>query len=157
MFVGDEGGTADIFEEVPAILVVIVAIFIFLLTIAEGFSSHSERRRDDRLTDQLDSFCDSVLSFEPLLFDSEPGRFDSFKLDGVGVEKLHDSFLPDALGFHYNVTITDVSLYELKYNWSAGEKDIESETSRRTSVPVIVSTAYGQNHPALMSIAIWEA
>ena len=60
MFVRDEAGTVDIFEEIPAILVVIVAIFIFLMTIAEGFVSYSERREEDRLTQQLESFGDSI-------------------------------------------------------------------------------------------------
>lgn len=157
MFVRDETGTVDIFEEVPAILVVIVAVFIFLMTVAEGFISYSERKEDDRLTQQLESFCDSLLSFELLLFDSEMGRFDSFRLDAEGREKLHDSFRPDMLGFHYNVTIADVGLYEEKYDWSAGEEVGESAMSRTTSVPVIVSNAYGQNHPALMRVTIWEA
>lgn len=156
MVVGDEAGTVDIFEEVPAILVVIVAIFIFLMTIAEGFVSYSERTEEDRLAQQLESFCDSILSFELLLFDSEMGRFNSFRLDAEGREKLHDSFRPDMLGFHYNVTIADVGLYEEKYDWSAGEEVRESTLSRTTSVPVIISNAYGQNHPAMMRVTIWE-
>jgi hypothetical protein len=43
MPVEDDTGSVDIFEEVPAILVVVVATFIFLMTIAEGFISYSER------------------------------------------------------------------------------------------------------------------
>jgi hypothetical protein len=157
MSVGNEVGTVDIFEEVPAILVVVVGIFIFLMTIAEGFISYSERKEEDHLTRQLVSFCDSVLSSEALLFDSEQGRFDSFRLDTEGRERLHDSFRPDVLGFHYNVTITDVSLYVEKYNWSAGERIGESVQLRTTSVPVIISNGYGQHHPAWMTVTIWEA
>jgi hypothetical protein len=157
MPVEDDTGSVDIFEEVPAILVVVVATFIFLMTIAEGFISYSERKEEDRLTQELGAFCESVLSFEPLLFDSEHGRFDSFRLDAWGREKLHDSFHPGILGFHYNVTIADVSLYEEKYNWSAGEGVKGGDLSRTTSVPVIISNVYGQHHPAWMSITIWEA
>jgi hypothetical protein len=155
MVVRDDGGTADIFEEIPAILVVIVALFIFLMTIAEGFISYSERKEEDRLAQQLDSFCDSVLSFEPLIFASEPGRFDSSKLDEMGRGRLQDSFSPETLGFHYNITIVDISLYEEKFNWVAGEEISRSERSRATSVPVIISNGYGQHHPALMGITIW--
>jgi hypothetical protein len=157
MVIRDNRGTSDIFEEIPAILVVIVALFIFLMTIAEGFISYSERKEEDRLAQQLDSFCNSVLSFEPLIFDSEPGRFDSSKLDEMGRDKLQDFFSPETLGFHYNITIVDVGLYEDKHNWVAGEELGESERSRTISVPVIISNGYGQHHPALMGITIWEA
>jgi hypothetical protein len=151
----DSLGSEDIFEEIPAILIVIVASFVFLMSVAEGFTSYSERKEDDHLDRQLDSFFISILSYEPLLFDSTPGRFDSSKLDDIGRQKVAESFRPELLGFHYNLTLLDVSLYESRYDWFAGEESADSLAKRTESVPVIVSDLYGQHHSALMEVSIW--
>ncbi len=104
---------------------------------------------------QLDSFCISILTFEPLLVDSTPGRFDSSKLDEMGRQKIADSFRPQLLGFHYNLTLLDVSLYQNRYEWYAGEESADPLTKRTASVPVIVSDPYGQQHSALLEVSIW--
>jgi hypothetical protein len=156
MTINDVRGTADIFEEIPAILIVIVASFVFLISVAESFISYSARKEADQMGDKLDSFCDSVLSFEPLLVDSVPGIFDSFRLDDTGREKISEFFHPEMLGFHYNLTLVDVSMYEERYSWFAGEERIENARERTTSIPVIIRNPYGQHHSALLKVTIWE-
>jgi len=151
----NENGAADVFEEIPVILVVIVATFFFLMSVTESIVTFSRRQEEGHLTRELEAFCDSILSFDPLLFDSEPGRFDSSKLNENTKEKLSEDFDPKSLGFNYNLTLVDVSLYEERYNWHAGEEPADMTWMRTASVPVIISNHIQQHHSAVLFVTIW--
>ena len=149
-------GASDVFEEIPSILVVIVATFFFLMTMADTIISHSEFHNERSLMADLSSFCDSVLSYGPLLHDSTYGRLDSGKLTEKarsGFQNHHD---PQLLGFHYNITITDVSLYETIYHWTVGEARSRSSLRAQALVPAVICNELGERHSAILRIIIWR-
>ncbi len=151
-----ERGTADILEEIPSILVVIVATFLFLMTATDTIITHSEFRSERLLADELSSFCDSILSHEPLLFDSTYGQLDSRKLTEKGRTEFEDHYDTQLLGFHYNITVIDVSLYERIYFWTAGEDPDLSSTRVQSLVPATVCNELGEHHSVILRIVIWK-
>ncbi|MFQ5883696.1 MAG: hypothetical protein ACE5IO_01185 [Thermoplasmata archaeon] len=152
----DEMGVEGSFEEVPSILIVIVATFLFLMGFANGFLSHSRFREENEINDRLSDFCNSVLSYDPLLFRSKTGQLDSSRLNDYTRQLLNEHFDPHRTGFHFNLTVIDVSSYDRKYDWFAGEELSESSVIRTTQVPAIVSNESGQHHPVLLKITIWR-
>lgn len=156
MIVSDEKGVAGSFEEIPSILIVIVATFLLLMSFAKGFTSHSEFVEENEITSQLEQFCSSILSFEPLLYESKTGQLDSSRLNEYTKQMLNEHYDPDRMGFHFNLTVVDVSSYAEKYNWSAGEELFESPMVRTTRIPATVSNELGQNHSVLLIITIWR-
>ncbi len=151
-----ESGAVDVFEEIPSILVVIFATFLFLMTMAESVISHSRFQEERLLAEEMELFCDSVLSFEPLLLDSLYGQLDSTKLDEKTRTQLESQYDPKSLGFHYNITLLDVSLYGTTYTWSAGEEPDDSSMLRLSLVPAIVRNELGQHHSIILRITIWK-
>lgn len=151
----NENGATDVFEEIPVILIVIVATFFFLMSVTEGIVTYSRRQEEGRLTQDLEVFCDSILHYDLLLFDSEPGRFDSSKLNEKTKEKLSEDFDPSSLGFNYNLTLVDVSLYEERYNWHVGQELVDMAWMMTASVPVIISNHIEQHHSAVLRVTIW--
>jgi hypothetical protein len=149
-------GATDIAEEIPSILVVIVATFLFLMTVAETVVSYSRFQDERLLDDKMSSFCDSVLSYEPLLYDSTYGQLDSTKLNEKTRSRLQEDYDPRLLGFHYNITILDVSLYEETYIWSAGEDSRRSSVRVQSLVPAIVCNELGERHSIILRMVIWR-
>ncbi len=147
---------AGSFEEVPTILIVIVATFLFLMGFAKGFLSHSQFREENEINDRLSDFCNSVLSYEPLIFRSKTGQLDSSRLNDHTRQIVNEHFDPYRTGFRFNLTVIDVSSYDTKYDWFAGEELSESSVIRTTQVPAIVSNELGQHHPVLLRITIWR-
>ncbi|MCK4445327.1 MAG: hypothetical protein KAW09_12335 [Thermoplasmata archaeon] len=151
-----EEGAADVLEEIPSILIVIVATFLFLMTMTGSIISHSRFQEEKLLADDMESFCDSFLSFEPLLLDSVYGQLDSTKLNEDMRILFQEQYDPQVLGFHYNITLLDVSLYETMYTWYAGEEPDDSSTLRLSSVPAIICNELGQHHSIILRITIWK-
>ncbi len=149
-------GSVDLLKDVPSMLVVIVATFLFLMTVTESIMTYTAFQDEKALADEMESFCDSVLSFEPLLHESIYGQLDSTKLTRKTADKFHDTFNPHVMGFHYNITLLDVGLYVNRYNWFAGEVIKDEGSVRRTSVPANVRTESGQVHPAILKVMIWR-
>ena len=149
-------GTADVFEDVPSILVVIVAAFLFLMVMAESVISYSRFQEERFLSGEMESFCESILSFNPLLFRSTYGQLDSQKLTISTTDQFQEQFNPEILGFHYNITLLDVGIYEKKYSWHVGEERDNAAISRMASVPAVVRNELDRYHPMILNVSIWR-
>lgn len=151
-----EMGSVDVFEEIPSILVVIVATFLFLMTMAESVVSYTRFQEERLLADEMGSFRDSVLSFEPLLYNSAYGQLDSTKLNEETRTLFHETYDSRVLGFNHNITLLDVSLYSTIYTWYAGEEPDGSSIHIQSLVPAIVQNELGQRHSVILRISIWR-
>lgn len=152
----NERGAAGVFEEVPSILIVIVATFLFLLSFTNGIASHSRFQEETEAINRLDEFCTSILTYEPLLYRSKPGILDASKLNENTLQGLNQHFSPGLLGFHFNITLLDVGSYDEKYGWFAGEEHANSSMTRTTIVPAVVANEFGQHHPVLLTVTTWR-
>lgn len=151
-----ERGSTEVIEEIPSILVVIVAMFLFLMTMAETVISYTRFQEERLLADDMSSFCDSILSHEPLLHDFAYGQFDATKLNEESTSRFQEHFDSQLLGFRYNITISDVSLYETIYHWTAGEAPGRSSLRAHALVPAVVCNELGERHSAILRIIIWR-
>lgn len=151
-----ERGAVDITEEIPSILVIIVATFLFLMMMTEGVMTYTRFQDERGLADDVESFCDSVLSYGPLLYESVHGQIDSTKLTARTAEKLRESFNPGTVGFHYNITLLDVGLYENRHSWFAGEAIEDEGAVWEASVPATVRAELGQIHPVILKVIVWR-
>jgi hypothetical protein len=152
----DERGAAGVFEEIPSIMIVIVATFLFLLSFTNGLASHSWFQEETEAISRLDEFCTSILTYEPLLYDSKRGILDASKLNENARQGLSQHFSPELMGFHFNITLVDVGSYDEKYGWFAGEEPSNSSMTRTTIVPAVVANEFGQHHPVLLTVTTWR-
>lgn len=152
----DERAAIESFEDIPIIPIVIVTAFLFMMSFTKAYLSYARFHEETKIDEQLTGFTDSILRYEPLLFRSKTGQLDSSRLNDYTRQLLHEDFHPDQMGFHYNLTLMDVSAYEEEYCWFAGEETPDSSIIRTIYIPAVVSNDLGHNHPVLLRITIWR-
>lgn len=151
----DERAVAGTFEELSSLLMVGVATLLFLVSLAKGFVSYSRYQEENDRIGELESLCESVLSYEPLLYHSRKGQLDHSKLNEASREMLEEHLGKTWNSFHFNLTLIDVSPYEEKYIWFAGEELPGSSLARTALLPATVSNQYGEHHSVLLRITVW--
>ncbi|MEF8874173.1 MAG: hypothetical protein V5A88_05825 [Candidatus Thermoplasmatota archaeon] len=157
----NEKGVVGFYEDVPALLIVVVATVIFLASIFSAVNRHSEKSSISDFEREAVEFAEGVRTSPLLLYEDNVGQFDATKVRYLDSENLTRSFNhPD---FYYRVELTDVSNYSVKYNrtWSK-EPDFNFtkenyEKGRKVihlSVNIVVDT--DEIHPAKLRVEVWK-
>ncbi len=157
----DDKGVVGFYEDVPALLIVVVATVIFLASIYSAIGRHEQKTSISDFEREALEFADAVRSSPLLLHEGEVGRFDATKIQGLESENLTRSLnYPD---FFYRVEITDVSNYSVRYNqtWSrepehnfTAEDYQEGRKVIYLSVNIVVDT--NEVHTARMRVEVWR-
>jgi hypothetical protein len=96
---------AGAFEELPVLLVVLVAISLFSVSVAHAASSWAESDDYLNLQDDCQTFAGMVRASDTLCAEGKTGIYDIGKLQNISQEDFLEEFNSTLLGFGYRVTI----------------------------------------------------
>jgi len=157
----NDRGVVGFYEDVPALLIVVVATVIFLASIYSAVNRHGQRTEISDFEREAVEFAEGVRASPLLLYEDNVGQFDATKVQYLDSENLTLSF--DHPDFYYRVELIDVSNYSVKYNqtWSR-EPDFNFteehyEEGRKVihlSVTIVVDT--DEIHPARLRVEVWK-
>lgn len=106
----DGEGISGAFEELPALLVVLVAISLFTVSMAHSYSAYGSNSDRLKLQEDCQDFARMVRNADMLCPDSRSGEFDMIALQNLSTETFLEEFNPELLGFQYRVTVQDLDM-----------------------------------------------
>jgi len=95
----------DTFEELPALLVVLIAISLFTVSVAEATMTWNENQEWEMLQKDCKTFLKLLRCSELLCIPNSPGIFDQAKLSNISTNELAQTFNTSDLGFEYRISI----------------------------------------------------
>ncbi len=157
----DDKGVVGLYEDVPALLIVIVGTVIFLSSLYAALGSYDRGKEVSDFEKEAIEFAEAVRASPLLTYENRIGQFDASKVQGLDSENLTRSFNdPD---FYYRVTLTDVGNYTHLYNetWSSEPDYNFTEGSYQRGRKVIylsVNIVVDSNeiHPARLRVEVWK-
>jgi hypothetical protein len=158
-FVEYRGGGEESLEEVPALLVVVLGLSIFILSIAQAYVAYAVQAEQMRGQELVRQFATSINSYEEITWDWRPGVFDSVKLATLPDEAVLREFNPESLGFQYQITVVDVSSYSCEsrdtYRLNSSQMPLGDDVYT-TVWPAIVRHNAEEYHAAQLIVSMWE-
>jgi len=153
-----EEGTAGFFEDIPVLIVVLIATGIFLYSLVHAYVVYLDNVEYQSMNIEVMDFQDAIRGYEGLTMEFEEGVFSGDKLVSLSLEDLKKDFNPKVLGYQYQVSIIDTSSYQnsLEYTkfYATSEPPSRGELySTTTSVLIAVEETY---HAAQLTVSIWS-
>jgi hypothetical protein len=151
-------GVAGFFEDIPALIVVIIGFGIFLLSMVNAFVAYQSQQNSFRMHQESVEFSQAIRGYDRLTYNSMEGVFLGDNILNLSDIKIKNDFHPNSLNFNYLVIIKDVSDYpdSHKYIRNFDTSDVPQRTSIYTvssSVVIVVGDNY---HAAQLIVMIWE-
>lgn len=153
-----EEGIAGFFEDIPVLIVVVIATGIFLFSLVHAYVLYLEQIENQRMFEDAKGLCRAVRSYEGLTGGTEEGVFEGDKLISLTNEALQEDFNVTVLGFHYQISIIDTSNYQSGTNYTLSFKTSDppargNRYSVTTSVLINVDETY---HVAQLVVTVWS-
>ena len=153
-----EEAVAGPFEDIPVLIVVMIATTIFLFSMVHAYVNYLDNIENQRMRENAYSLSNSIRSYEKLTDDSKEGVYLGENVLSLTTEVLNEDFEEAKLGYHFRISIMDTSSYPNSnyYSTSFGKSnppasgDIYSVT---TSVLIKVNEEY---HTAQLMVTIWS-
>ncbi len=152
-------GGEEYLEEVPALLVIVLGLSIFILSIAQAHVAYAVQAGNVRNQELSWQFTNAIAAYEELTWDDKNGVFDSVKVCTLPDSTLLREFDPDVLGFEYRISIMDVSGYPLehRYSYQVGSGQVPVSGDVFTTVrPAVIRHSGGEYHAAHLVVSIWK-
>jgi hypothetical protein len=147
-------GVGGFTEELPALLVVLVALSLFIASAAQAQASWSSRQSALRSRERVEAFAGLVLADETMLWHGRLGMFDSARLEDANASlDFLAAHRASVVGFDYRVTVTDASGIPV---WSCNTSAPPVSGDKvRASRPCNVVTSEGIAIPAMLHVEGW--
>jgi hypothetical protein len=150
----DRSGVGGFTEELPALLVVLVAISLFIASAAQAYASYGSRQAAVRDRERVESFAGQLCSDAELTWHGRLAMFDASSLSNANASKaFHSRYNSSRMSFDYSVTIADLSGSD-SWNFSSGSVYIAGAKLRISSACNIADSG-GFVRPALLTIEAW--
>lgn len=152
-FVPDSRGVAGFFEELPLLTIVVVALTLFLASLFTAHGIYFRTLEDLRYRQTAQDFAENIYAHRLLTGGGPGGRFLAPSLSDDVRVKIEGEFRPEGVGFHYNLTIADVSDYPDALSWTAGEP--AAAEVRLVTKPVLLVDG-DLAHAGLLFVRVWR-
>lgn len=161
----DRAGVVGFQEDIPALIIVTVALIIFIANGIRAYSLYIAHNEAVDLARQGSEFSNWIRGYEGLVYEStkETGFFDCNKINAFAKNvtsassKLEHDF---NLRFKYKIQVLDCSNYSVKYNLeicSSEQKNVNAELEKYTSeLPVCIYVNENEIHAAKLITAVWR-
>jgi len=152
-------GVAGFFEDIPALIVVIIGFGIFLLSMVNAFVAYQAQQNSFRMHQENVEFSQAIRSYDKLTYNNMEGVFQGEKILNTSTwGKIKNDFHPVALGYDYRIIINDVSDYPDKFLFKKNFQTSPppSRTSKYTVTSSVVINVGEFYHPAQLIVTIWE-
>jgi len=148
---------AGAFEELPSIMVVLVAVSLFCVSVAHASSARSEARDYEALGEDCLAFAGMVRDSEALCGDG-CGILNLCRLQNVSEEDFLGEFNSTALGFGYRVSVQCLDIgtgnVTLERVFSTGERPEGSDTATFSTCAGL--DCGGRTGAARLSVSVWR-
>ena len=163
-FSGRKDAVAGFFEDIPALMVVVIGVTIFLASMINAFMNYSVRQYDDD-PQEGQKLLEAIIAHPGLVKDGyKDGTFDRGKLRNLTIEDIEKDIFTE---FNYEIFIEDVSDYPDRENFNfntSNLSDIDEDVEFRLRIiyPVNIYTSIEQHqrqtciHGAVLSITLWK-
>lgn len=101
----NDSGIAGAFEELPVLLVVLVAVSLFSVSVAHAAATWGESDGTAQLQDESDAFSEMVRASDTLCIGGSEGVYDFNSLQIFSEADILDEFNSSVLGFDYRISI----------------------------------------------------
>ncbi len=153
-----EEAIAGFFEDIPVLIVVVIATGIFLYSLVNGYVMYLNQLEHQRMNENAQELCGSIRNYDGLTDGKRDGVFLGDKLLILDMVTLEEDYDPDRLGYGYQISIIDTSNYPNSANFTK---------SFATSTPPISGSKYSittsvlisiddNNHAAQLIVTIWS-
>jgi hypothetical protein len=152
-----DGGAAGVFEDLPALLVVLIALGIFIASIFFSTTNYIETWEHNERYEECLELLEALENYDEILVKGKttgqpmPGLFSVWELNEMSTTEMRSDILSDR---KYYVAIT--SLRNSTLSWSFGN-DAVPEDMEKTTMYTIVAIEVNQNevHTGQLRVTIW--
>ncbi len=155
----DSAGIAGAFEELPTLMVVLVAVSLFSVSVAHAASSWNGTEDYSGLQEDCLTFSGMVRASETLCDDGKPGTFSYNKLQNLSGEEFLKEFNATSLGIGYRVVVQcmDTGTGNIALNWTVQSADIPKGVDLATFGSCVGVNNNGRIGAARLTVTIWRA
>ncbi|MFH0816626.1 MAG: hypothetical protein V1934_07415 [Methanobacteriota archaeon] len=124
----DGKGVGGFAEELPALLVVLVAISLFVASAAQAYASYGSRQSAIRDRERVESFAVQLCAESELTWNGKLAMFEIASLsDSNASDTFHSRYNSSKMGFGYKATFSDLSgadawIFSSDLEYTGGEK-----------------------------------
>ncbi len=158
----DDKGAIGFFEDIPALLIVMIGTLIFLGGVYSALQGYQRNGKVSEFEEDATQLAVTIRSCPLLLYKDQVGQFDATKVIGLNSENLTRDLHPKNKTY-YKIILIDQSDYNIKYNktWSREPKNgfdnYSFELGKRviqSSVDIVVSE--DEVHAATLLVKVWR-
>ncbi|MCK5024912.1 MAG: hypothetical protein KAR56_04775 [Thermoplasmata archaeon] len=149
-----EEGTAGPFEELPALMVVLIAISLFSVSVAHATMSRDDNQEYITLQEDCRTFASMVRSSHVLCGENPAGIYNLVHIQNISNEAVLEEFNSTLLGFEYRITIQPIDNQTAITIPSAEVSDILQMATVHTCVNIVDNDRITA---ARLIVSIWEA
>jgi len=153
----DRRGIGGFFEEIPAFVVIVISVSIFLVAAYDTYGRLGQDRELSSLQDDCQRLCrafrclGAVLEKAPGSMEPKSGVFEAGKLDALDYSTLQGALNSPHL---YNLTVRDLSTGQ---NWSFGRAlPMGASAKVKVSSAAVVAGESGRHDPARLEVVMWQ-
>ena len=151
----DRKGIGGFTEELPALLVVLVAIALFVASAAQAYASYGSRQATVRDRERVESFAGQLCVAAELTWHGRLAMFDVASLSDANTSTTFQSLYNSSrMGFEYNVTFSDLSGTD-SWNFASGAGYMAGTKVRIARACNLVDPD-GFVRPALITVETWR-
>jgi len=154
----DSAGIAGAFEELPVLLVVLVAVSLFSVSVANYASSWNDSDEYTALQEDCLAFAAMVKNSRTLCEPDHGGIFSFGNLENFTAEKFLDEFNATSLGIGYCVTVQclDAQTGEITLNRTVQTADLPTDRDRASFNSCVSVDNNGYRGAARLSVTVWR-
>jgi hypothetical protein len=157
VFRRDRRAIGGFFEEIPAFVVVVLSVSLFLVAAYTTLGRLGQDRELSSLQDECQRLCRAFRGYEAVLekgqisMEPESGVFEAGKLDALDYSTLQGALNSPHL---YNLTVRDLLTGQ---NWSFGcGLPAGAAMKVEVSSAAVVANGNGGHDPARIGVVMWE-
>ena len=143
----------DAFEELPAIMVVLIAISLFSVSVAHATMSWDDNQDYLTLQENCQTFVGMVRNSDILCGENPAGVYDFASIQNISSETFLKEFNSTLLGFEYRISIQPIDNQTAITFQSSEIIDIMQVATVHTCVNIVES---GRITAARLIVSIWE-
>ena len=150
-------GVGGFFEEIPAFIVVVIAVALFMTAAYSSYITYSQQSASDELFEDCYRFSRAFRSYDAIVekgvIFQEPhaGHLDADKLDVLNTTDLSAGL---NCPHHFNITVKDRIAGRA---WTLGDRPPSGGVSKAgVSSAVLISEPDGRLNPGSVSVVMWE-
>ncbi len=147
-------GVAGFFVDIPALLAIIIGIWLFSFSLYSTHSRYIEEVEMENMYHDLEDFMRMIRSEDMMV--RSPGVFCGDKLQVLNHSYLVGSLDPQELGFNYRIDIRDDSSYTDTFTLSMSSAELPEDMNiySRTS-SMVLANRDGSMRLSSLQIRIW--